>query len=331
MDNCYFVRAAALDGFSDLAWSKGLDPRQLLMEVGLRPAALSDPDQYVSYPLVAKLLQYTAHRCGEYGFGVELARKQGLSTIGALAEYISMEKNLGEALRTMIKHLDYHAYGANLSVSNYRGRVELEVSLAFENQEDCSELLGLSLGLLCEGIRQLTSTETRPDYIGLRGEQISKIPSWLSRVEYRVGYRGNVAAFPPAVLELPVSLNPELRERCHSQWLQRRALPRSYSALVERAVTSLLSTGELSLDLVSRIIGVHPRVLQEKLAAEGSSFSQCLQKVRYRVACQHLGRKDMTTTELALMLGYGDLAAFSRAFKIWSGQSPRQWRKEYSG
>ncbi len=53
-----------------------------------------------------------------------------------------------------------------------------------------------------------------------------------------------------------------------------------------------------------------------------------LQDTRLGIARQHLQQQKMSITDLALNLGYADIAVFSRHFKRWTGLSPRQWRTQ---
>ena len=67
------------------------------------------------------------------------------------------------------------------------------------------------------------------------------------------------------------------------------------------------------------------RSLQLQLAEEQCSFRELLEKVRREIATYHLRRGDLPLTQLALLLGYSELSAFSRSFRDWYGLSPRQW------
>jgi AraC-like DNA-binding protein len=48
--------------------------------------------------------------------------------------------------------------------------------------------------------------------------------------------------------------------------------------------------------------------------------------VRREAALWHLRQERLSVSELALVLGYSETSAFSRAFRRWFGVSPRQWR-----
>jgi len=68
------------------------------------------------------------------------------------------------------------------------------------------------------------------------------------------------------------------------------------------------------------------RTLQRRLESEGASFSEIVDGVRERLARQWLGEEGRSLVEIAFALGFSDLAAFSRAFKRWTGRPPGAWR-----
>jgi AraC-like DNA-binding protein len=45
----------------------------------------------------------------------------------------------------------------------------------------------------------------------------------------------------------------------------------------------------------------------------------------------YLQQRQLPLTEIALLLGYSELSAFSRAFTRWTGTSPRQFRRVKTG
>ena len=94
---------------------------------------------------------------------------------------------------------------------------------------------------------------------------------------------------------------------------------------VEQMIRQLLPTGDCTLGFIASTLAVTPRTLQVHLEAQQTSFRQLLEKVRREIATYHLRRGDMQLTQLALVLGYSELSAFSRSFKGWYGVSPRQW------
>ncbi|MCY1185467.1 putative HTH-type transcriptional regulator [compost metagenome] len=80
--------------------------------------------------------------------------------------------------------------------------------------------------------------------------------------------------------------------------------------------------------MVARLVETHPRILQQRLKAQDSSFAAILQSTRLRLAQYHLANSNIDLTTRAMSLGFGDLTAFSRAFKQWTDMSPSRWRQQ---
>src|SRR3954451_24975560 len=92
------VRSATLDGYVDLARSLGLDPLRLMTSVGLDVADLAAPEKWIPAGDVATLLQLSADRSGHGDFGLLLAGRRRLSTLGPLSVVLSQEPDLRSAL-----------------------------------------------------------------------------------------------------------------------------------------------------------------------------------------------------------------------------------------
>jgi AraC-like DNA-binding protein len=72
---------------------------------------------------------------------------------------------------------------------------------------------------------------------------------------------------------------------------------------------------------------MHHRTLNRRLKAEGTTFQQLLDEVRFEAACQLLDTARIPITEIAVSLGYAETSAFSRAFRRWSGATPIERRR----
>src|SRR5262245_20347220 len=96
---------------------------------------------------------------------------------------------------------------------------------------------------------------------------------------------------------------------------------------VRRLLWSELSAGVPDLEGVGRVLGMSPRTLQRRLREEGTTFSGVLTQLRHDLARPLLGDGQLAVAEVAFLLGYEDPSAFHRAFRRWSGRSPRALRR----
>jgi AraC-like DNA-binding protein len=82
---------------------------------------------------------------------------------------------------------------------------------------------------------------------------------------------------------------------------------------------------------VARETGLSRDTLYRRLKAEGTTFARLLDELRHRLAVDYLGAGRVSVNETAYLLGFSDPAAFSRAFKRWTGQSPSRARNRDGG
>ncbi|AUX71901.1 AraC family transcriptional regulator [Erwinia pyrifoliae] len=92
-----------------------------------------------------------------------------------------------------------------------------------------------------------------------------------------------------------------------------------------------LLQGEPLLEEVADNMGLSSWSLQRRLREEGLSFTTLADNVRCEMAKHDLQQHQLPISEMALLLGYSEVSAFSRAFRRWFGISPRQWRQEERG
>jgi AraC-like DNA-binding protein len=95
---------------------------------------------------------------------------------------------------------------------------------------------------------------------------------------------------------------------------------------LRRLLRTELLRDPCSAATVARLFSMHRRTLNRHLRSEGFAFRQIANQVRYEIACDLLSNTDMALSQIAAVLKYSELSAFTRAFRRWSGQTPSVWR-----
>ena len=96
---------------------------------------------------------------------------------------------------------------------------------------------------------------------------------------------------------------------------------------VERRLEPMLAGGGVRIEEVARALGLSRQTLYRRLKAEGFTFEEILDALRRRLALRMLREDRLSVKETAYRLGFSDPAAFSRAFKRWTGSSPSGTRR----
>ena len=96
----------------------------------------------------------------------------------------------------------------------------------------------------------------------------------------------------------------------------------SFRRQVEAVVEPLLAEGDANIDRVARDMGLSRQTLYRRLKAEEVTFEQLLDELRHKLALKLLRDEHMAVKQASWRLGFSDPAAFSRAFKRWTGSAP---------
>ena len=99
--------------------------------------------------------------------------------------------------------------------------------------------------------------------------------------------------------------------------------PSAFGATVERAIEARLVAGQpVRIDGIAAELGLSRQTLYRRLRAEGTTFEDLLDRLRHRLALRYLRDERLSVKAAAYRLGFSEPAAFSRAFKRWTGASP---------
>lgn len=100
---------------------------------------------------------------------------------------------------------------------------------------------------------------------------------------------------------------------------------------VREAIRASLREGAPQVGDVAKGLHVSLRTLQRRLTEHGTSFQDEVDTVRRELAFQYLKDPHLGVSEVAFLLGYAELSTFDRAFKRWTGMTPRVWREGAEG
>lgn len=98
---------------------------------------------------------------------------------------------------------------------------------------------------------------------------------------------------------------------------------------VRSEVVSLMATGIPNIDFVAGRLNFSQRSLQRKLNDSGTSYKDLVENIRQTTAIQHLNQNLLSLGEISYLLGFSNVANFSRAFKRWQGVTPGVYRGEH--
>lgn len=327
------VRVAAAEGVEKLTRELGGNPVAIMNAVGLSSSQFRDPNGYIAYGKFAELLGQCAVACDEPYFGLLLAQRHTIDVLGDLPLIAARSNTVGDAIEAVDRYLYLHASGVRLIRNRSGEDVALGLEIEIGNPFGLDQVVQLSVVHLAIFVAGLLDRDPFALPLSLRQPK-PPTSSAAKRLQFtRISFSAqqNGITLPASALEKPNHQN-EAALTIHLQHYLAQLNARYPDSLTDRVkdlASRLLPSGECSVERVARTLNMHPRSLQEQLKAMGTSYSELLQDVRRDLAIQHLRQRTVSVTELALQLGYAELAVFSRQFKHWTGLSPKAWQRAH--
>ena len=146
------------------------------------------------------------------------------------------------------------------------------------------------------------------------------------------GQSSNTMVFNRQEIEKPQMLaNPSLAQTLE-QWIiehLERFSQGLISTKVKAHILENIMLGDVGLESIAHTLHIGQRTLQRKLKLEGKNFNELLDECRHHIATKLLGEQKMPLIEISFMLGFSSQSGFTRAFRRWTGVSPKSYRDSH--
>lgn len=329
------VRAASLGGYLDCMAGLGADPLPLLREQGLSRAALANPETPIPAQAAIRLLERSAAATGCRTLGLRMAEGRPLANIGSASLLIVHQPTLRHALTALAEFRSRINSTLVLAVSEQHGEAVLREDIALSRPEPASQSHELALGVLAGLCRVVLGEQWSPRLVCLSSPPPPAndlaVYRRLFRCDVQFDAEFNALVIPAADLDRPGALADPGMARHARELLDAvgKGAARSAGEQVEGLIHLLLPSGRATIQACAASLGLTVRTLQRRLADEGELFSDMLGRARMQLATQYLANPRLRITDVAAMLGYGSIAAFSRWHAGAFGVPARQARKQH--
>jgi AraC-like DNA-binding protein len=123
----------------------------------------------------------------------------------------------------------------------------------------------------------------------------------------------------------------ELLDHHAQRLLKRLPIEDGFLSELRRVLSEGLSAGDVRLTTTARKLAVSRRALQRVLTGQGTSYKAILDRMRYELAAELMRESGIDVEEIARFLGFSSSRSFYRAFKRWTGETPREFRQRPTG
>ena len=116
--------------------------------------------------------------------------------------------------------------------------------------------------------------------------------------------------------------------RSHADFLlQQVDRTKRFQDEVKKVIIQNLHTGLVDIKMVSNQLGASRWTVYRKLKSENISFQELLNMVQKDLTLSYLQAREHPIHEIAALVGFSSPSTFHRAFKKWTGQSPKEYQK----
>jgi AraC-like DNA-binding protein len=322
------------------AVSRGADRQALLDRSALASRDLADPQARVPLSSYVALFEAAAQLCRDPALALrfgEAVRMQDISIVGLICEVAETTAEVGRQLNRYSR-LVIDDGGPAEMVRAAPGKDGLWMEVVSGPYRDNPFIIEAELARLVCNTRAMFGSA--PAFQAMRFPLAAHFthpaPPYL--VEYErifaaplvFGAERNALLLDPAFpfLRLPTTnrfVFGALSERAGAL-LHDLEASQTTRARVERLLAPILHTGDADMDRVAVAMGLSRRTLQRRLRAEGVTFETVFDDLRRQLALHYLEGGKVSANETAYLVGFSEPAAFSRAFRRWTGTTPGAFR-----
>jgi len=307
---------------------QGLDRNALLSKLNCPPDLLLEKRARIPSTVFAQFTGYLATKLQDESIGL-LANPTKMGTFALLCQACINCDTLGHFLRRLCKSMDIANDSVHLALSNNSQLATYSIKCDVINHRAEHTLLMMFLA-----ISHRLSSWAIDQNIVLHDVNILGAEPFFAR-DYnmlfmsRVNFEQKENSIRFNTQYLNAKIMPD--ELALREFLNESALPLMSEIELDSSLTSQISH-QIRADVagnfpsfieVAKALNYTSATLRRRLRKEGSTYQDIKDSVRRDTAIHYLNQKNMTLEEVAAKSGFSEPTSFFRAFKRWTGTSPR--------
>ena len=315
----------------DAARQLGLNLAPILQSARLNQPLLDNPQSRITSQQFSQLMRSVWEQSDDEFLGLTTQpSKYGVFRL--FADGAIQEQNLHRVYKHLCRF--YSLVNQSISLSLYISKGQVELRMRQVQPEIDRNLLFRDFFLLLwhRFPGWLIGKSIPLQQVKMRGAEPAHAAEYRFMFPCPITYGHDYDAFVFSEEELvnPVTQRAEnLREHFKQaplNWFTRQ----EFTPVYTRRVMDYLAEyreHEASMQDIADSVNVSERTLRRKLTEEGTSFQEIKDKLRKNMAIYYLSQPDIPISTITNKLGFSEPAAFTRAFKQWTGQTPTLYRE----
>lgn len=320
----------------EYARARHLDFPGLARRAGLEAGFASQPDAIVSCTAVAALLEDLAAAARDDAFILDYVTEIPPRPSGVYQTIVFNSQTLRDVFCAMARYLRLVTDAFSMTYAEHEGSGHLTFDFPFVLL-DRKQFVAGQLAIIANRARQLLGPGCIPERVEFTLPEPARLDKYRAIFGSNIQFDGsaNRIAYATRHLRKPLpSADRHLHEQMNEFGLNLPEQSDAKNAIAIRVaqfIAGALQRGEAAESHACQALNLGRRTLQRELAAASTSFRQILEDERKRLARYYLTETSLSLTAIALLLGYSELSAFSRASRNWFGVAPSLLREQHTG
>ena len=319
----------------EIAWALleeyGIEPAPLFKDAGIDPRSIKDLSARINQASLDKLWVNISEHIDDPCWGLKLGGLWHPSYMHALGYAWLASSTLRSALNRLVRFIHIVNQKASITLSENADSVSIDWEKPSTIMFDDWRADG-ALSVIMRMCRANYGENLDPVSVSFKHGKPDCAGDYFAYFRCPVSFnadRDSLVLSKESVDQLLPGSNPLMSQINDNEMIKYLAklntgdiIQRTKAAIIEH-----LPDGRASDSAIAKSLHMSSRTLQRKLNEKGTTFKKLLTEVRKELALKYIRNNQMTLTELSFQLGFSEMSAFSRAFKQWTGNSPRQYRE----
>jgi AraC-like DNA-binding protein len=308
----------------------GLEFEDLARRAGIDPDLVARPNARYPAAEMQKLWELSARESGDPIFGFRVGSLVRPGTFHALGLGIVSSTSVLDALRRIVRYSSIVSTNGRLVLLEQGRFVSLETRPSEMTVMPTVHSVDALVVALCRILVQCAGPSAIPARVVFMRPRMAPTETYREILGCAVEFDGQhiAIAFDAEAAARPVlSGNPELAaeaDKLSARYIDELA-PDSTAARVRALLLKAMPSGDFDQDVIARSLNQSASTLQRRLRKEGTTYQDLLDSTRRDMALEYLLKGRHSLADIAFLLGFTDQGNFTRAFRRWTGKTPREF------
>lgn len=318
------------------AGQQGANKKDLLQLTGLTMSELNDETLRLDVSVYNSVLELALQQTKDKAFGLHIGEYLSLSAAGLIVQIAQSSETVRQAVDFMIQFANLGCQALPFSLHKKDNEIELRITPSdlwlTQSPESVRHTTDGIVVFTIRELHTLTHQKFYPSRILFHYKRPDDLNEYQRIFKCAVDFNHTYTSlffsnriFQEKIITSDYNLLKILVQHAELK-LATMAQQSGFSTIVKQTILNLVKPEFPAIEQVAANLNLSVRTLQRRLKAEQKTYKSVLDDLKQQFAMDYIKNPQLTISEIAYLLDYSEVSAFSRSFKRWTGTTPNQFR-----